>query len=142
MPRKGFLWRHVVINTRNTWLHGDERGFRSRNPDIRSSGDYRNPPPAGEYRKLHEYFEKVAGDEVHLERELRAIVGRTFAKHLRDRGYHVIAVAVGKVHTHAVVELPAARVVVRRIIGEAKRVSSRAVKQWLPGSVWALPCRG
>ena len=25
----------------------------------------------------------------------------------------------------------------KRIVGDAKRISSRAVKEWLPGSVWA-----
>jgi hypothetical protein len=137
MPRPGFLWRHVIINTKNTWLHGDERGFRSRNPNIRSSGDYKHRPPPEEYRKLREYFEKIAGAEVHFERHLRPIVGRAIASYLRALRYRVLSVAVGKVHAHAVVELPEPRAMVKRIIGEAKRVSSRAVKQWLPGSVWA-----
>ena len=38
---------------------------------------------------------------------------------------------------HMCTELPEARTVVKQIIGEAKRKSSRAVKEWLPGSVWA-----
>src|SRR5687768_6518317 len=136
MPRPGFFWRHVIINTKNTWLHGDARGFRSRNPTIRSSGDYKHRPPPEEYRKLREYFDKIAGAEVHFERHLRPIVGRAIAKHLRDDGYRALAVAVGKVHAHAVVELPEARSVVKRIVGEAKRISSRDVKEWLPGSMW------
>ena len=45
-----------MINTLNTWLHGDERGFRSRNSEIESSGDYKHRPPPEEYRKLREYF--------------------------------------------------------------------------------------
>ena len=100
MPRKGYLWRHVIINTRNTWLHGDERGFRSRNPSIRSTGDYKHRPPPHEYRKLREYFERVAGDEVHFDYDLRPIIGRAIAKYLREQGYQVLAVAVGKVHAH------------------------------------------
>src|SRR5690349_1782382 len=99
MPRKGFLWRHVIINTRNTWLHGDARGFRSRNPKIRSSGDYKNPPPPEEYRKLREYFERVAGDEVHFEKAIRAVVGRAIVTCLLEQKYRVLAVAVGKVHS-------------------------------------------
>jgi REP element-mobilizing transposase RayT len=137
MPRAGHLWRHVIINTRNTWLHGDQRGFRSRNPDIRSSGDYKHPPPPEEYRKLREYFEKIAGDEVHFERALRVIIGRVIGSCFGEQGYRVLAVSVGKVHAHAVVELPEPRATVKRIVGEAKRKSSRAVKEWLPGSVWA-----
>jgi REP element-mobilizing transposase RayT len=137
MPRPGYLWRHVIINTKNTWLHGDERGFRSRNRNIRSSGDYKHRPPPEEYRKLREYFEKIAGDEVHFEFALRAVIGRAIVNYLREQGNRVLAVAVGKVHSHAVVELPEARAIVKRIIGEAKRKSSREVKEWLPGSVWA-----
>jgi hypothetical protein len=137
MPRAQFLWRHVIINTRNTWLHGDERGFRSHNPDIRSSGDYKHRPPPEEYRKLREYFERVAGAEVHLETELRPIVGRAMVKYLLEQRYTVLASAVGKVHAHVVAELPQARATVKRIIGEAKRKSSRAVKTSLPGRVWS-----
>ena len=51
MTRAGFMWRYCMINTLCSWLHGDERGFRSREPEIRSSGDYKNPPPPEEYRK-------------------------------------------------------------------------------------------
>ena len=102
MPRKGFLWRHVIINTRNHWLHGDERGFRSRNPEIRSSGDYKHRPPPGEYRKLREHFENIAGEDVHFERDLRPIVGRAIVNYFREQGYPILAVAVGKVHAHVV----------------------------------------
>jgi hypothetical protein len=99
MPRPGHRWRHVIINTKNTWLHGDERGFRSRNPHIRSSGDYKHQPRPEEYRKLREYFERVAGAEVHFEHYVRAIIGRAIAGYLRGQGYRLLAVAVGKVHT-------------------------------------------
>jgi hypothetical protein len=52
----------------------------------------------------------------------------------------VLAIAVGKVHTHILVELKDDIRVVRFIIGEAKRKSSRAVKQQLPGAVWSAGC--
>src|SRR5215210_8586115 len=128
MPRKGFLWRHVIINTRNTWLHGDSRGFRSRNPDIRSTGDYKHRPRSEECRKLREYFERVAGEEIYFDRDLRPIIGRAIGTYLREQGYRVLAVAVGKVHAHVVTELPGERATVKQIIEEAKRKSSRAVK--------------
>jgi REP element-mobilizing transposase RayT len=137
MPRFAHLWRHVIINTLNTWLHGDERGCRSREPEIRSSGDYRHRPHPEEYRKLREYFEEVAGDEVRFEKELRPIIGRAILNHLREQGFKVLAIAVGKVHTHVIVELPRERAKVKWIIGQAKRKASRAVKKSLPGSVWA-----
>jgi hypothetical protein len=49
MAQPGMLWRHVIINTFCTWLHSDERGFRSRKHRIHSSGDYRRRPPKGEH---------------------------------------------------------------------------------------------
>lgn len=137
MPRAGYLWRHCVLNTKNTWLHGDERGFRSRNRAIRSSGDYKQRPPPEEYRKLREYFERVTGDEVRIARKLRAIVGIAMLMTLREAGYRLLAIAVAKVHAHVIVELPTARARVKEMIGQAKRKSSRAVKDWLPGSIWA-----
>jgi hypothetical protein len=46
------MWRHVIISTRRSWLHGDAREFRSRRHRIHSLGDYRNIPPAGEHAGL------------------------------------------------------------------------------------------
>src|SRR5205814_7189946 len=60
MPRPGMMWRHVVISTRRSWLHGDRRGFRSRGHRIHSSGDYRDPPPQGEHEGLLGYHETRA----------------------------------------------------------------------------------
>ena len=137
MPRAGFLWRHVIINTKCTWLHGSPKGFRSRNPEIRSSGDYKNPPPKGEYEKLYKYFKKVAGPEVHIPMECLATMGQAMLQYLREQGYPVLAIAVNKVHGHLVTELPKDRPIVKRIIGHVKRKSSRAVKRELPGEVWS-----
>jgi REP element-mobilizing transposase RayT len=78
-----------------------------------------------------------ACDEVRVPRDCRPIIGRAVIKHLNQSGYRVIAVAVGKIHTHALVELPYPLDLVKTIVGDAKRVSSRAVKNVLPGSVWS-----
>jgi len=137
MPRTGYLWRHIMINTKNTWLHGDARGFRSRNRDIRSSGDCKRRPPPEEYRKLREHFERVAGPEVHLEWNLRSIVGVAMLTYLRAMRFRVLAISITKVHAHVVAELPEPRAEVTYIVGEVKRKSSRAIKKWKPGSVWS-----
>ena len=50
MPAEGMLWRHVICHAKNTWLHGDERGFRDRDHRAHSSGDYYNPPPKDEHQ--------------------------------------------------------------------------------------------
>jgi len=137
MSRSGRLWRHVIINTRGTWLHGDPRGFRNRKHRIHSSGDYRNPPPRGEHAALHEYHKHRSADEIHIGRDERAIIGREIVRHLQTEGYRTLTIAVTKVHAHLLVQLPGALDDVKAIIGDAKRLSSRAVKKSMPGSVWA-----
>ena len=134
------MWRHVQISTRNTWLHGNPKGFRHRHHDIHSSGDYKHPPAEGEHAGLHTHFKNVAGSEVHLPPEVRPTIGRAIVAHFREREYRVLAVSVNKVHSHFVVELPKDRATVKRIVGDAKRSSSRAVKKALPGRVWSAGC--
>lgn len=138
MPTLGKKWRHVIINTRYSWLHGDERGFRSRGHRIHSSGDYRHRPPKGEHEGLQGYrIGKARGAEVHLANDLRPIIARALIDYLHGCEHHLLALAVTKVHAHLLVELPDNILKVKAIVGEAKRVASRAVKQQLPGSIWA-----
>lgn len=137
MPRSGKLWRHVIINTHGTWLHGDQRGFRSRKHRIHSSGDYRNPPPKGEHAKLHEFQKQRSVGEIHIDRNDRTIIGREIVRHLQTEGHRVLAIAVAKVHAHLLVELPRALDEVKAIIGDAKKKSSRALERSMPGSIWA-----
>jgi len=137
-PRK--VWRHIIINTHGSWLHGDERGFRSRGHRIHSSGDYRNPPPPGDHAALLRYRKKQCPDEVRIDSRLRPIIGRAIVEKLGDLGYRVITVAVTKIHAHAVTELPDDVPKIKEIVGHAKRVSSRAVKDDLPGTVWSAGC--
>jgi len=65
------------------------------------------------------------------------LIGREIVEQFISRGYRVLALAVGKVHTHALVELPESLPVVKAIVGDAKRRSSRAVRSGMPGSIWA-----
>jgi REP element-mobilizing transposase RayT len=137
MPRPGHIWRHVVINTLGSWLHGDERGFRSRGHRIHSSGDYKHRPPPGEHAGLHYYHEDHSRDEIQILSPERAVIGRAIAKYLLDHGHRVLVVAVTKVHAHFLTELPGPMDEVREITGHAKRASSRAVKNVMPGSIWS-----
>src|SRR5665213_2381136 len=91
-------WRHVIINTHCSWLHGDTRGFRSRYRRIVSSGDYKHRPPRGEHAGLYHYRDRQSGEEVHIPRHLRSIMGSALRQYLTDVGYRVLVVAVGKVH--------------------------------------------
>ena len=137
MPAPGKRWRHVIINTKGSWLHGDRRGFRSRDHRIDSSGDYRNPPRQGEHRDLNAYQQSNSAPEVKIPRELRPIIGRAILEHFRDQRQRVLTVAVTTVHAHALVELPDHMITVKTIVGHAKRKSSRAIKAHIPGSVWS-----
>jgi hypothetical protein len=78
-----------------------------------------------------------AGPEVHIEHQLRPVMGRTLVEYLGQQGHRVLACAVTRAHAHVLAELPAAKAAVRQVIGHAKRISSRAVKHALPGSVWS-----
>src|SRR3954465_4220054 len=137
MSQPGMLWRHVVINTHGSWLHGDGRGFRSRRYRIHSSGDYRNPPPPGEHLGLYAHHKRKCPDKVTIPLDLRPVVGRAIVEFLRDLKVRVLVVAVGKVHAHSVVELPVGLREVKRIIGEAKRFSSCRVTHSIPGTLWS-----
>src|SRR5688500_2888617 len=123
MPRPGMAWRHVIINTRNTWLHGEERGFRDRKHRVHSSGDYRHRPPKGEHAGLYCYFSGRAGAEVHIPLEARPLVGKVLVEHFRGEGYRVVCMAVTKVHAHGLVEMPDNIRAVKAIVGEGKRKS-------------------
>ena len=103
MPRFEFLWRHAIINTKCTWLHGDPRGFRSRKHRIHSTGDYKMPPPPGEHEGLHAYQVGKSGAEIHIARAEQAIIGCALRDYLDKQGYKALAVAVTKTHAHVLV---------------------------------------
>jgi len=136
MVQFGKAWRHVVISTLGSWLPGDPRGWRSRRHKRHSSGDYKNPPPAGEHASLHAYSEDQSEGVVIIPRDARAVVGRAIVEQLQADGHRVLCVSVGGVHAHALVELPDGMGTMRRIIGRVKCKSSRAIKDELPGRVW------
>src|SRR3954470_12821909 len=137
MPAPNKSWRHLILNTLSTWLHGDPRGFRSRNHELHSNGDYKHPPPPGEHERLHRWMKRRARKEVHIPQHLRPIVGCAIRDYLRANGHHILCIAVGKVHTHGLAELPIDLRQIRAIIGECKRKSSRAIKKEMPGNVWS-----
>jgi hypothetical protein len=137
MPKTGKRWRHVIINTKGSWHHGDARGFRSRGHRIHSSGDYRHRPPAGEHEALLRYRKKESGKEIHFPEALRPPIGKTLIAELQARGHDVLCVAVTKTHAHFLVELPDNILRIKAIVGDAKRRASRSVKDNLPGTVWA-----
>jgi hypothetical protein len=131
------LWRHVIVNTHGSRLHGDSRGFRTRGHRIHSSGDYKTPPPRGEHKALHEHHKARCPVEVTIPLDLRPILGRSIVRFLLDLRLRVLVVSVGKVHAHSVVELANDLREVKRVIGEAKRFSSSMVTHSIPGRLWS-----
>ena len=140
-------WRHIVVGTQCSWLHGDARGFRSRDHRLHSSGDYKDPPPAGEHEGLHRYHQQRSAEPVDLTIDARVIVCRAFVNKWRSLGYRIIACSVGKRHLHAVVEGPDDYGELTKAVGKAKQAASHAVRHLVPGTIWAAtggfkPVRG
>ena len=138
----GRRWRHVIVNTHRSWLHGDPRGFRSRRHRIHSSGDYQNPPPKGEHAGLHEYHKGQAAVEVEVEIDeaWRPVACGVHVRFLIENGYRVLAASVSGKHAHLLVELPDNVAEVKRIIGQCKERSSRALPKSPTGHWWSAGC--
>lgn len=137
MPLPDKQWRHVIINTRCSWLHGDRRGFRSRGHRIHSSGDYKNPPPIQEHQGLRRFHQFRSGPPVMLPKAVFQTIIRGFVEKLRAEGHRVLAVSISDRHLHALVELPNDRSEIRRIIGKCKQRASHAARRQLPGGIWS-----
>lgn len=136
MPQDGMRWRHAVLNTHNSWLPGDPRGFRSFQHKIHSNGDYKTPPPAGEHQGLFRFTQGISGKPVLIPEDCRNKVGIAMLRKLRKLNYACLAISVSGMHAHVQVELPDDLPVVRQIMGQCKTVSSHAIRAVLPGRVW------
>ena len=121
-------WRHIVVGTRCSWLHGDPRGFRSRDHRVDSSGDYKDPPPPGEHAGLHHFHEQRSGDPIDLGLQARVIICREFVHKWRSLGLRIIACSVGLRHLHAIVEGPDDYGELKKAVGKAKQRASHAVR--------------
>ena len=130
-------WRHCILNTRCSWLHGDRRGFRSRGKRIESSGDYKHRPREEEHAGLREFHENRSRGAVKFDVDLRVIILMHFVRKLRTLGFRVIAASVGEEHLHALVELPHDLKLIRKTIGKCKQFASHAVRGHMPGSIWS-----
>ncbi len=137
MPTPGHRWYHLVFHTRGSWLHGDPRGFRSRDHRVHSGGDYKQRPPTGEHDGLHDYMKGRSGNQIMIPADLRRVVGEVILAKTGKQSYRVFAICVGITHTHVLAELPDDYDGARRIVGTWKQASSHAVRAELPGQVWA-----
>src|SRR5260221_207103 len=137
LARGPVIWRHVICNTRCSWLPGDPRGFRNREHRIHSSGDYKNPPPAGEHAGLYTHNMNHSGNRILIPNTVRQRIAEAFANHLRSQGWPVSIASASETHLHALTLLPLDRRQTKRIVGDAKRVASRSVKAEMPGRIWS-----
>jgi len=134
-PRR--VWQHVVINTRCSWLHGDQRGFRSREHRINSNGDYKNPPPEEEHAQLYKYHSERSSEPVSFDFVVRIMILEAFVKKIVSLGYRIIACSVGDDHLHALVELVNEYDRMKKEVGKCKQKASHAVRKLLPGNIWS-----
>jgi REP element-mobilizing transposase RayT len=137
MPNPGMRWRHVILGALNSWLPGDERGFRTRDHKLHSSGDYKSPPPVDEHAGLRRHSKKISGDPIVIPKKLRDIVGNAILKQLQKLELRILAIAVAGMHVHILVELPDDKKEMKSIVGNCKMKSSHAIRQQMPGRVWA-----
>lgn len=137
MPLPGYAWWHLILSGHCTWLPGDARGFRSRAHRIHSSGDYKNRPPEEEHKGLRCYNQDHAAKPRFFQPEHRKLLGETVLAAITRAELRCLAVAVGASHSHLLVECQDDYMVARRLSGRLKQVSSFAVRDFLPGKIWA-----
>ena len=130
-------WQHVMIGSRCSWLHGDERGFRNREHRLHSTGDYKHRPPAAEHQGLRKYHQRRSGKPVNFQLDVRIIILQEFVSKMQLLGFPIIAASIGKRHLHALTPLPLTYDQMKKTVGKCKQKSSHAVRELLPGSIWS-----
>lgn len=103
-----------------------------------SSGDHRSPPPAAEHAGLRVNAAAKVSRVVALDDDARRIVGDAMVHKLEKMNRHAHAIAVGREHVHLLVYVWAddAKLIAR----DVKRAASHAVRERLPGTIWARGC--
>ena len=134
-------WYHVTGGTYGTWLRGDPRGWRDRKHRLHVEGDYRNPPPPGEWDALREHVrESLRQPPVKLDASRRRTAGQAMVERLLDLETEVLGLALDAVHYHILVRLPGS--LARQLVGKAKKHAyHELVRQGHVGKVWAKRCR-
>ena len=137
MPRPGYAWWHLILNTRGSWMPGDPRGFRNRKHRIHSSGDYQTPLPVGEHGGLYHYTRQRSSNPVVLPEVIRPVVVQAIRAKCDAMDHRVLAIAAGKCHVHLLLEAIDTHREIKRASARMKQASSYAVRDALPGQVWA-----
>jgi hypothetical protein len=80
---------------------------------------------------------KRAMDTVQIKWGMRARIGLELLKQFLKRGYRVLCISVSRLHIHLLVELPIDEKETKRIVGLCKGAASHAVRDVMPGCVFA-----
>jgi hypothetical protein len=100
------VWFHLIVSTYGSWLPGNPRGFRTWNHHEHVEGDYKNPPPEGEYDLRHIHAKNLQKhDAVIIPPTLRPILGEALRDRLTTLGGRVLSLAVCGQHGHLQVQL-------------------------------------
>lgn len=127
-------WVHAIAMLRGWWLPGDERGFRSRDHRIHSSGDYKHRPPSWEHIHLRNWAERVSKDaEPALNQHERSVAGAAFVEKLIRENLIPLAVACAATHVHALFR--ASDIDALKALGKAKQLASLRVAR-RSGRIW------
>lgn len=90
---------HGICHYFGQWISGDDRGFRSANHKIHSSGDYKNPPPPGEHEGLRHWVQShMSESPVTLEEPEYPVLGSAFILKLHREGATVRCLCCGSTH--------------------------------------------
>jgi hypothetical protein len=135
-------WYHVMCHTYGTWLPGDPKGFRTRHHRQHVDGDYKNPPPADKYDRLHERSrELMKRDPVHLTPEQRKRAVEEIVKSFSKWNIALKTLGIDEIHLHALARVPDHNP--RHWMGLAKKECSAYMKRdgLAPaGGLWAVRC--
>jgi hypothetical protein len=137
-------WYHVVSHAYGSWLPGDLRGWRSRNHRTHVEGDYKNPPPEGEFDRVFAHSRMLMQrDAVRVADDLRLIVAHSIVEKLISDHIEVLIVGVDAKHAHLL-----ARFVDHKPlhwVGRAKKNASHVMRQrglrQTVGGLWAKGSR-
>src|SRR5579885_393249 len=114
-------WFHVITHTYGSWLPGDPRGFRTRHHREHVEGDYKNPPPEGQYDARHAHSKKLLKQQpVVLSREWRPVVGQAVVEMLLRLEAQLLCLSAGGQHVHLLAKMPPGPVP-RAWVGRAKK---------------------
>ncbi|MGQ0635361.1 MAG: hypothetical protein ACT4QC_12175 [Planctomycetaceae bacterium] len=136
-PNFAGSWVHFVETVYGASLHGDPRGFRTRQHREHVEGDYKSPPPTGLYdKKLRRSRASLKQPAVILPPPWRQIIGAAVRDRLQDLGGFVLCLAQGGQHLHLLAKLPAGDDS-RNLMGLAKKHSAFEAKArgW-KGKLW------